>query len=271
MTDTDHYCLSAHRCADTIDGHPRGTEAPNTFCDACLARTVKRVQGLPEQYIRLHHIIGERHAGIDAGIMRPKPGSVIPLNIHVDTLLGDIVFTIGQAAEILAEMMAMDNPEHHPEAKQVAACAKIIAPNIEKLLPLTGLDVMFWNRSGNMHGFTNACGVAIVLRLDHLATLAHFTLGLTRARYHRDLPCTRCSAKTIGRWAGSEDYDCERCGSRFIENDIRRQDKILVAQLERGVIEVPDPDSALQRLQKLQLPNTRSYLVLMKRMREMAS
>jgi hypothetical protein len=236
MTDTEHYCLSAHRCADTIDGHPRETEQPNTFCAACMVRTRSRVTRLPEQYLRLHHIIGERHAGIDAGIMRPKPGSVIPLNIHVDTLLGDIADGATRAAEILAGMMGMDNPEHYPEAAQVAACAKIIAPNIEKLLPLAGYPVMCWNRAGNLHGHTVTTGVAIVLRLDHLATLAHFTLGLTRARYQRDLPCTRCHAKTVGRWAGSDDFDCDSCGSRFPENDIRRQDKILYALHKKGML-----------------------------------
>jgi ribosomal protein L37AE/L43A len=231
-----HLCLNGSRCADIIDGHARETEAPGTLCPDCLARTVNRVAGLPDQYVRLHAMIGERHAGLDPGIRRPKPGSTCPLNIHVDTLLGNIVETTTLAAEVLADVMGMGNPDHRPAELQVARCAAIVAPNLRRLLPLTHIEVMFWTASGTARGVTTTSGPAIVGDLDRLSTLAHFTLGQTRARIQRDLPCTRCKAKTVGRWAGSDDFDCGTCGSRFPEDDIRRQDKILLALIKKGLI-----------------------------------
>jgi hypothetical protein len=243
----DHYCLSARRCADIVDGHPRETAGPRAFCDGCVDRTTRRVARLPEQYLRLHHMLGERHTGIDAGIRRPRPGSMIPLNVHVDTLLGDILETSTLAAEVLADAMGMDNPDHHPAERQVAACAAIIAPNVTRLAYASGvggrpghdlgIDVMTW--VGSVRAATTTTGAEIVIRLDGLASLAHFTLGLTRARSQRDLPCTRCAAKTVGRFAGSDDFDCTTCGSRFPEDDIRRQDRILLALAKKGLIATP--------------------------------
>lgn len=229
-----HLCLNGRRCADGVDGHARETEAQATLCRACLSRTINRVNGLPAQYLRLHAIIGDRHAGIDPGIRRPKPGSGCPLNIHVAGLLGDIVDTATLAAEILAEAMGMDNPCHYPEERQVARCAAIIAPNVPRLLAVTAIEVMFWTATGTAVKTTT--GSAVVAQLDSLATLSHFTLGMTRARTDREMPCTRCKAKTVGRWAGADDFDCANCGSRFPEDDIRRQDKILLALVKKGLI-----------------------------------
>lgn len=233
----DHLCRSGHRCANMIDGHPRETAAPGTFCDACTTRTRTRIARLPEQFLRLHSILGDRHAGVDAGmICKPKPGSVIPMNLHVDTLLGRIEDTATLAAEVLADDMGMRNPDYYPAARQVAVCAGIIAPNIARLMGITEIETMFWIPAGTGFGVTVTNGVDIIIRLDALSTLAHYTLGWTRARSQRDLPCTRCQAQTIGRWAGSDDFDCTNCGSRFPEDDIRRQDKILLALCKRGLI-----------------------------------
>lgn len=235
----EHRCLNGVRCIDRVDGHARETNGPNAFCPMCLHRSTSMVERLPAQYLRLHHVIGDRHAGIDPGIRRAKPGSTIPLNVHVDTLLGQILDATTMAAEILAETMGMNNPEHYPAEAQVAACVAIIAPNVERLLAVRQADVMFWTRSGEGHGVTSTTGTRIVLGLDKLGARAHFALGMTRARSQRDLPCTRCKAKTVGRWAGSDDFDCSTCGSRFPEHGehgIRRQDKILLELVKRGLV-----------------------------------
>lgn len=232
-----HLCLNGRRCADSVDGHARETDGPTSLCRACLSRTTTRVTRLPAQYLRLHAVIGDRHAGVDTGIRRTKPGSGCPLNIHVDTLLGGIVESATLAAEVLADAMGMDNPNHYPQERQVAACAAIIAPNLTRLVAVHQVDVMAWAPGGTAHGITTTTGSEIVGRLDYLSTLAHFTLGMTRARFDRDLPCTRCQAKTVGRWAGSDEFDCATCGSRFVEDDIRRQDKILLALAKKGLIQ----------------------------------
>lgn len=268
----EHQCLNGSRCIDKIDGKARETEAPDTFCGACFDRAEERVRKLPEQYISLHAMIGDRHAGVDVNIKHAKPSSSVLLNLHVDTLLGNILDAATTAAEVLAEKMDLKaanktdpwdpsrivskEPQPLPSwaepslerdpAEQVQACCRIIAPHLSTLARITGvggreegdraIDVGFWNRAGTMHGLKCTTGFLLVQRLDYLSSLAHFTLGQTRARTDRDVPCARCRAKKVGRWAGSDYFDCASCGARFEEGDVRRQDVILLELHRRGLI-----------------------------------
>lgn len=245
--DDSHRCINDRRCMDKIDGKPRQTEKPDELCGVCQRRVRDRIEQLPEQWVRLHHMIGERHGGVDVNIRRPKPGGTVPLNLHIDTLLGDIVTHATTAAEVVADKMRMDNPEKPTAAQQVDACVKIIAPNLHILIGARGvggrdaddpnIDVMAWLPNGTISMASTTTGTDLVKKLDHLGSLAYFTLGMTRARTQRDIPCSRCHAKQVGRWAGADDYDCQACGSRFPEDDVRRQDKILIELHKRGLIQ----------------------------------
>jgi hypothetical protein len=244
-----------------VDGHARETEKPNTFCDACLNRSATHVKQIPEQWNGLREMIGDRHAGIDVNIRRPKPSGTVLLNVHVDTLLGAILEAVTAAAEVLADAMKMNDPKYPKTpvkappwalsptvdaTEQVTKCSRIIEPNLTRLASIRGvggrdefdpaIDVMFWVRSGAAHGVKCTTGVQMIQRLDHLSNLAYFSLGQARARTRRDTPCTRCRAKTVGRWAGSDDFDCQSCGSRFHEDDLVRQDKILIELHKRGLL-----------------------------------
>lgn len=261
----EHLCVNATRCISKVDGHARETEKPNTFCESCLRRSSTNIRQLPEQWTGLHKMIGDRHAGIDVNIRRPKPGGTVLVNVHVDTLLCAIIEATAAAAEVLADVMNMNDPAtpkrsvqappwaHSPRlepGEQVTKCCRIIAPNLPKLAAIRGvggrdqhdpaIDVMFWVKSGAAHGVTCTTGVQMIQRLDHLNSLAYFTLGQARARTRRDTPCSRCRAKTVGRWAGSEWFDCTTCGSQFPEDDLRRQDKVLIELHKRGMLEVTE-------------------------------
>lgn len=224
-----YLCVNDFRCADKIDGHPREVNGPNDFCPRCLDRTEERIAGLPAQHLRLHAIIGDHHAGVDAGIRRPKPGATIPLNVHVDTLMGDIEQTASLAAELLADGSGQPDPSGLYEQ-----CV-LVAPNVARLVAFGPIDVMYWI-GGTELAVDTITGVDVLARLDGLAALAHFTLGQTLARIHRHLPCTRCQAYGVGRWAGSNEFDCAACGSRFNEEDLRRQDQILLRQIKMGLV-----------------------------------
>jgi hypothetical protein len=266
VEDTDHLCLNASRCVSKVDGHARETDKPRTFCQACLGRSATHVKQIPEQWTGLHQMIGDRHAGIDVNIRRPKPSGTVLLNLHVDTLLGAMLEAVTIAAEVLADHMNMNDPTAPTEdpdkpvlappwaseptldeTEQVIKCCRIIEPNLTKLAAIRGvggrdvedpaIDVMFWVRSGAAHGVKCTTGIQMIQRLDHLNSLAYFSLGQARARTRRDTPCTRCRAKTVGRWAGSDDFDCQSCGSRFHEDDLVRQDKILIELHKRGLLQ----------------------------------
>lgn len=228
-------CLSGPHCADKLDGQPRDTTT--ALCDGCLRQAAERIDRLPEQHLRLHAVLGDRHAGIDTNIRRVKPGSTVPLNLHVDTLLGDIAHMTTLAAEVICDQWRLRAyPHHHDAQRQVGECCAVIGMNLDRLVALAELDVMFWVKSGVAHGVTVTTGPLIIVELGRLSSLAHFTLGLTRHRDYRDLPCTRCGKTEVGRWAGRDEFDCRYCGSRFPEDDLRRQDRILLALCQRGLV-----------------------------------
>lgn len=247
----DHRCASGKTCKAAYtndDGQrvPRETSRPDTLCDPCLNHTRTRIEQLPEQWLRLHHMIGERHAGVDVNIRRPKPSGTVPLNLHIDTLLGNIVTELTTAAEVVADKTNMNNPAHSDPAKQVQACVRIITPHLHTLIHASGvggrdlddknIDVMTWTPDGLVHMPTTTTGMKIAQALSHLGALAYFTLGMTLARDKRPLPCSRCHAYAVGRWSGSEWWDCSECGSQFPEDELRRQDRILLVLHKRGMI-----------------------------------
>lgn len=252
----DHLCLNGNRCSNKVDGHARETEEANAFCPSCLRKSERNVKQLPEQYGFLYALIGERQAGIDVNIKRAKPSGSVLINLHIDTLMGNIVTDITSAAEVVAEKMAMRDEHDDPwdatrstPAEQVQACARILSPNLRVIATARGvggreasdpnIDVMKWLPGGMAFEPSTTTGIEMIKRLDHLASLAFFTLGQTRARTKRPLPCNRCHSYSVGRWAGSEYYDCQGCGAHFQEDDLRRQDKVLLELWRRGLIEAP--------------------------------
>lgn len=242
---TEHQCVNGPRCSDKVDGKPRTTEKTNTFCNGCMRRIQEHIEQLPEQWIRLHHMIGDRHAGVDVNIRRPQPSGNVPLNLHVDSLLGFIISDVTTAAEVLSDKLNTETPTLS-NAAQVQACVRLIAPNLQLLVNARGvggredddpnIDIMSWLANGTYATPSTITGVDLLKLLAFRSQVAYFTLGMTRARIHRDIPCARCHARQVGRWAGADDFDCQGCGTRIPEDEIRRQDRILIELHKRGLI-----------------------------------
>lgn len=227
----DNLCLNGSYCAATVDGHAREVGAPGQFCPDCLDRAAQRIHQIPEYYCRLAEARRERsHTLTD--ICRVKPSSVVLLNVHIDTLMGEITHTVQLAAEIIADQLGCDDPD------SFTAATELIAGQLPLLCDQRELDVVLWVPTGTARYVATVGGTDIVYALDQLVPRAYRALGLSLARIRRDMPCTRCGSKTVGRWAGSDQFDCTTCGSRFNENDLRRQDLILLALHKRGQLKV---------------------------------
>jgi hypothetical protein len=229
---TNHACLNARRCQPGDD--PRTTEQPNTLCDPCTVRAAHHITQLPAQHLELHAMLGDHVASTNP--RRQRPDSAVLVNIAVDTLCCQIHHHTTLAAEIIADHLGADNPHRHHPTAHVWACCQLISPNLPKLLPLTNIDIMEWNKAGTTRTISETSGIAIIQDLDHLSAVAHYTLGRTRTRSYRDLPCARCNQPTVGRWTGADSYDCETCGTQFPEQDIRRHDRILLERHRRGLL-----------------------------------
>lgn len=223
--------MSERRCCAKRNKEPAHTQQANTLCDACMSRAQHAIANLPTQHAQLHTLIGEQRAGINLAIRHVKPSSVVPLNMHVDTLRANIEHTTICAAEIIADNINSNNPT------DVYTACVLIVHNLSKLSAISSIDVMRWLPAGTYYYVSTSSGHELIQQLEHLAASAAHTLGQTRERTKRDLPCARCGQHKVGRWAGSDHFDCTACGARFIEDDIRRQDRILVELAKRGAYE----------------------------------
>ena len=233
LTPTNHECLNGRRCqpGDT----PRITDKPNTLCEPCTIRAAHHIAQLPTQHLQLHAMLSDHVASTNP--RRQRPDSAVLVNIAIDTLCGHIHHHTTLAAEIVADHLHADNPHrHHNPTAHVHACCQLISPNLPTLLPLTDIDVMVWNRAGTTRTITTTSGVDIIQELEHLSAVAHYTLGRTRTRTYRDVPCNRCGHTTVGRWTGTDSFDCETCGTQFPETDIRRHDRILLERHRMGLL-----------------------------------
>ena len=228
----NHQCVNGKRCNPGAD--PQTTEKPDTLCRQCTTRSRRRIEQLPCQHFQLHAMIAD-HPPTDTPTHR-QPDSTVPLNTTIDALCEDIHHHTVMAAEIVADSMHSYPRYHHNPSRHIALSVALIAPNLDKLLDAQEIDIMQWNLEGTRHTVTTTTGTHITQHLDHLGALANHTLGQTRARTYRDIPCARCGNTSVGRWTGAENYDCQNCGTQWPETDIRRQDLILLERHHRGFL-----------------------------------
>ena len=138
-------------------------------------------------------------------------------------------------AEIVADQL-LHWPD--PPGSSLPSQAELIANHIHPLADLDPWPTLWWNRNGTRRHILDLDGTTLIERLDRLHGLATIALGGTRARTHRDLPCPRCHTRTVGRWAGSDWFDCTTCGRRVLEDDLRRDDRILVKLWQTGKLKI---------------------------------
>jgi hypothetical protein len=229
----NHACLNYRRCQP--GDQPRTTQTPNTLCDPCTLRATRHIANLPAQHLRLRAMLTD-HTPTTNNPRRAAPDSTVLINTAVDALLGAIHHHATMAAEIVADALNTADPYRHDPTAHVHACCALTAPNVPLLLGRGVVDIMAWNRAGTHRYVTTTTGTEIIQHLDYLGAVAHYTLGYTRARSYRDLPCARCHHRTVGRWAGADTFDCETCGTQFPEADIRRHDRILLERHRRGLL-----------------------------------
>lgn len=229
----DHVCRAGKRCTArtrTEDGKgwtPAATINPNSLCNSCIRWVESETAALWADYLALHRIVGERPNAQHEGGKRPDPTSQIPLNVHVDALMRDIVDTVERAAEQIADILHIDNPEHPNPTALLAAGLAIVEPNITILSRVGKFDAQQWNDAGDKVEALNTDGPTLCLKLAELHHHAQNQLGETRGRDRMPVPCPRCEHSALGRWHGADNVDCLHCGSSWTESDYKRMTLIL--------------------------------------------
>lgn len=105
-----HRCITGPRCRGREDkAQPATTERPNTLCDACLNAHTDAIKRLLRDYAMLYATIGERQTTAGEAVKStPTPG--IPINIHADRLMADIVEWAQRGALVIARKLNIAPP-----------------------------------------------------------------------------------------------------------------------------------------------------------------
>ena len=104
MTDA-HRCITGTRCRGRDgDGMPANTERPETLCDSCLAAHTDAISRLLRDCAMLYATIGERHTAAGE-VVRSSRNPGIPINVHADRLMAEIVEWAHRGAIVVARQL----------------------------------------------------------------------------------------------------------------------------------------------------------------------
>ena len=243
-----HRCLAGRGCSNRVkDGDDwlgALTADAASLCESCTKAVAWAVDDMAEIWLALHLAIGDqsRRNGQKVAVSRSAP---INLNTDVDATKVAIVEWLIAAAARIAEGMNVDDPrpvnntdaEH---ARVVAACTRLIGPNVERLLALGSDNVTVWLSAGETeypgerfyvdengvphHGtqIVAMSGVELALTLRAVHRTARSLLALTTPQDKLSMPCPGCneyelirSHRTINTVAGEtkeiDQIDCGAC------------------------------------------------------------
>lgn len=223
----DAFCKGRSRTEDGKGWIPAATTVSDTLCESCIRHVEAAVRELWGDYMALSRMIGEKPNTTRSEGGKAAPASQVPINVHVDALMGDIVQTVDRCAEQVADAMRIPNPEQKLRTALLAAGLAIIEPNIAVLAQVGKFDAVEWEPGGEKFDVIELNGPTLCLQLADLHRRARSQAGETRGRDKMPVPCPRCEYTALGRWHGAESVDCARCGSVWSDEDYKRLTMVL--------------------------------------------
>lgn len=254
---SDHRCLAANGCrgAENVDDPTTGRTIRQAatiadehgLCEACRNVAEHTINDLTETWLALHIAIGDtsRRLNQKVTISRAAP---INLNTDADALKVSIVEWVSAAAARVADQLNIQHDYEHagPEprnnsdtehARALIAAARILGPNIDKLIAQPSDAVTVWltpaesDHPGESIPYTSPTGqtayrpntrvqpmsgAELALKLIELRLKARSFLMLTTPADKLSLPCPRCNQYELTRRherRGSREVDQIECGA----------------------------------------------------------
>jgi hypothetical protein len=223
-TDTDdgqRPCALEGRCAERDhQGQPK--PGPRAFCGSDHAIIGRSLAWLPEAWVRLHGMLGEKGTGRGEKVSStPTPSA--PYNFEVDALLTDMVGLLDEWAVRVRDVAQLYQvPTEHAKAQRdaviVEAAVKTLAAHLDALLALPpapmerfltldqAADLNAWPAplgDGDRRHEPELDGADAGIEILHLHRRARYLLGLNPKHVDLPVPCWECGLKTVRRWDGS--------------------------------------------------------------------
>jgi hypothetical protein len=193
---------SRSRVANATYGH-------NT-CELCHTRFLGVLSALVFDYVDLSQIIARRQGHSDAKIARPKPESVPPIDLTVDTLRSDIAWGLRSCEFVLrdARRQRVVNLGPSREGHRVQRAARLVTAHLDEF---AGLPLPAWFPLDGDDDGAAVLGADALLSLRRLHERARRLLGITDLVISLPGYCEVCRSATLRRRNGSDTVHCGAC------------------------------------------------------------
>lgn len=219
--DGQRPCALEGRCAER-DHSGEAKLGPRAFCGSDQSLIGRSLAWLPEAWVRLHQMIGEKGTGQGEKVSStPTPSA--PYNFEVDALLTDMVGLLDEWAVRVREVAQLyqvpaERAKAQRDAVRLEAAVKTLAAHLDALLALPpapmerfltldqAADLNAWaapSAGGDLQHEPELDGADAGIEILHLHRRARNLLGLNPKHVDLPVPCWECGLKTVRRWDGS--------------------------------------------------------------------
>lgn len=219
--DGQRPCALDGRCAERDhSGQPK--LGPREFCGTDRDLIGRSLAWLPEAWVRLHQMIGEKGTGQGEKVSS-TPTPSVPYNLTVDALLTDMTGLLDEWANRVRNIARLYQvPAEHAKQQRdaiiVVAAVKTLSAHLDVLLglepaPMTryltldqAADLNGWAvppGDGDRRHEPELGGADAGIEILHLHRRARNLLGLNPKHVDLPVPCWECGLKTVRRWDGS--------------------------------------------------------------------
>ena len=201
------FCRLAEQCEnyDRVS-HLPGLSLGYNLCDPCLAHSTGDVSALIFDYLDLSQLIARRDGHSESKISRPKPASMPPIDLNIDTLRRQMAVALVDAEMMLRRACGIPVRInlHVRDGFSVQQAVSFLAPRVDALAGVSA--VPGWTDEGDPPS-----GVQVLLSLRDLHRTAQRVVGVTDLTISLPGPCPRCHVSALSRRNGSGTVDCGSC------------------------------------------------------------
>lgn len=211
---TDPYSALGLGCLSRQRANETGCWGRSGLCQTCERKTERIVGQLPASVQQLTLSLARACAPSDGPAPPNKPASTPPINLTIDALRTEIVYTAAIWEEIVRE-----NQNLSPRRKGSMRDGISIRTSVAILKPRTALLATLPAAEGYFHGVeaepSRRTGLEGLRRLVLLWDLTREALGLTRIEIALPGHCPDCGAPALRRYDAGSTVWCEACRGRW--------------------------------------------------------
>lgn len=220
------FCALGESC----ERYDKAAKAPGlsygyNLCDSCTDHCAADVAALVYDYVDLSQIIARRDGQTEVKIFRPKPASVPPIDLGVDTLRSAIMGELltGELAVRSAVKLPARVNLHVRDGFNVQQAATVVAKHVDTLAGLASVPAWVDN--------TESSGVQVLTGLRSLHRRSRGAVGLLDLTIALPGYCPKCRAQALSRRDGSDTVHCSACSFAWSWLQYQRHVTLVVTQI----------------------------------------